>query len=119
KACAKLTELFPSLPQCRYCRLELGLGTMPYQSTAAIVMASAKSVHRAATVNQVNRPITSDHTIHCTVLLLITNSCLISSFPGYRRKARSEPGAPVEWPRNPHRCEFRGPWSPVRHRGDR
>ena len=37
-------------------------------------MASARSVQREAKVSPVNNVIKSAHTIHCTALLLITNS---------------------------------------------
>lgn len=49
------------------------MGTIPYQSTATTVMASARSSHRPVSVNPVNTDITKAHNIHCTVLLLIIN----------------------------------------------
>ena len=47
---------------------------MPYHSTAATVIASARSVQRSASVSAVNNAINTAQTIHCTNLLLMTNS---------------------------------------------
>jgi hypothetical protein len=90
-------------------------------------MASARSIQRAASVSPVNNVIKSAHTIHCTVLLFITNSK--SKHHDFVLFHDPKPRVTVWWvpkrglrfvlSRNPHYCEFRGPVSLVRHRGDR